>query len=118
MTSKAPAWVGPSAPTNPARSIAKRTGRALNGDVVHDLVVGALQEGRVDRGEWLVAFHGEPGGEGHRVLLGDADVECSGSGKTSANRSSPVPDGIAAVIATIFSSAFASSISALANTLV
>ena len=47
--SKEPACVGPSAPTSPARSIAKRTGRLLDRDVVHDLVVGALQERRVDR---------------------------------------------------------------------
>ena len=31
-------------------------GQALDGDVVHDLVVGALQEGRVDGGERLEAF--------------------------------------------------------------
>ena len=49
--------------------------QALDRDVVHDLVVGALQEGRVDRGERLVAFGREAGGEGHGVLLGDADVE-------------------------------------------
>ena len=49
--------------------------QALDRDVVHDLVVGALQEGRIDRGERLVAFGGEPGREGHGVLLGDADVE-------------------------------------------
>ena len=47
----------------------------LDRDVVHDLVVGALQEGRVDRGERLEAFGRKPGGEGHAVLLGDADVE-------------------------------------------
>ena len=47
----------------------------LDGDVVHDLVVGALQEGRIDGGERLVAFGGEAGGKGHRMLLGDADVE-------------------------------------------
>jgi hypothetical protein len=29
--------------------MAKRTGRLLDRDVVHDLVVGALQEGRIDR---------------------------------------------------------------------
>ena len=51
--------------------------QALDRDVVHDLVVGALQEGRVDGGERLVAFGREPGGEGHAVLLGDADVEAA-----------------------------------------
>ena len=50
-------------------------GQALDRDVMHDLVVAALQEGRVDRAERLVAFGRKTGGEGHRVLLGDADVE-------------------------------------------
>ena len=44
---------------------------------MHHLVVGALEEGRVDGGEGLEAFGGEPGGEGHRVLLGDADIEAA-----------------------------------------
>ena len=92
-------------------------GETLHGDIVHNLVVGALEEGRIDGGKRLVAFGGEPGGEGHRMLLGDADIEAA-SGKTSAKRSSPVPDGMAAVMATILSSARASSISACANTLV
>jgi hypothetical protein len=47
----------------------------LDRDVVHDLVVGALQEGRIDRAERLHALGREAGGEGHRMLLGDADVE-------------------------------------------
>ena len=47
----------------------------LDRHVVHDLVVAALQEGRIDRAERLVAFGRQAGGEGHRVLLGDADVE-------------------------------------------
>ena len=47
----------------------------LDGDVMHDLVVGALEEGRIDGGKRLQAFGGKSGGEGHRVLLGDADVE-------------------------------------------
>ena len=55
--------------------MAKRTGRLLDRDVVHDLVVGALQEGRIDRRERLEALGREAGGEGDAVLLGDADVE-------------------------------------------
>ena len=47
----------------------------LDRDVVHHLVVAALQEGRIDRAERLVAFGRKARGEGHRVLLGDADVE-------------------------------------------
>ena len=49
----------------------------LDGDVVHHLVVGALQEGRIDRGERLEAFGGKPAAERHRVLLGDADIEAA-----------------------------------------
>jgi hypothetical protein len=47
----------------------------LQADVVDDLVEGALQEGRVDRAERLVALGRHAGGEEHGVLLGDADVE-------------------------------------------
>ena len=47
----------------------------LDRDVMHDLVVGALQEGGIDRRERLVALGGQPGGERHRMLLGDADIE-------------------------------------------
>ena len=50
-------------------------GQALDGHVVHHLVVGALQEGRIDGRERLEAFRGQARGEGHAVLLGDADVE-------------------------------------------
>ena len=49
----------------------------LDRDIVHDLVVGALQEGRVDRRERLHTLGREAGGEGHRVLLGDADIEAA-----------------------------------------
>ena len=47
----------------------------LDRDVMHDLVVGALQEGRINRRERPKALRREPGGEGHRMLLGNADVE-------------------------------------------
>ncbi len=50
----------------------------LDHDVMDDLVIGALQEGRIDGAERLVAFAGEAGGEGHGVLLGDADIEGAG----------------------------------------
>ena len=42
---------------------------------MHDLVVGALQEGRIDGAERSIAFRRQPRREGHRVLLGDADIE-------------------------------------------
>ena len=47
----------------------------LQADVVHDLVVGALQEGRVDRRHRLAPLQGEARREQDRLLLGDADVE-------------------------------------------
>ena len=47
----------------------------LDGDVMHHLVVAALQEGRVDRAERLVAFGGQARRKGHGMLLGNADVE-------------------------------------------
>ena len=47
----------------------------LDRHVVHDLIVAALQEGRIERAEGLVALAGEAGGEGDGMLLGDGDVE-------------------------------------------
>ena len=52
-------------------------GQALDRHVVHHLVVGTLKEGRVDGGEGLKALGGEPRGESHRMLLGDADIEAA-----------------------------------------
>ena len=49
--------------------------QVLDRDVMDQLVVRALQEGRVDRHHRLHAFAGQAGGERHGVLLGDADVE-------------------------------------------
>mmetsp|Transcript_26641 Transcript_26641/g.74473 ORF Transcript_26641/g.74473 Transcript_26641/m.74473 type:complete len:447 (-) Transcript_26641:793-2133(-) len=50
-------------------------GQLLQRHVVDDLVVRALQEGGVDGADRDEALAGEAGGEGHGVLLGDADVE-------------------------------------------
>ena len=47
----------------------------LDRHVMDDLIIAALEEGRIDRAERLVAFGREAGGEGDRMLLGDADVE-------------------------------------------
>ena len=66
--------VAPSAPTSPARSRAKRTGRFW----IDDLVVGPLQKRGIDGAERLVAFRRHAGREGYRVLLGDAHVEGAG----------------------------------------
>ena len=48
--------------------------QVLEGHVVDDLVVRALQEGGVDGDHRLEPFCSETGGERDRVLLGDADV--------------------------------------------
>ena len=48
--------------------------QVLQRDVVDQLVVGALQEGGIDRDDRLEPFAGQAGGEGHRMLLGDADI--------------------------------------------
>ena len=40
-----------------------------------DLVEGALEEGRVDRGKGLHAVGGKPRGEGHGMLFGQPDIE-------------------------------------------
>ena len=89
-----------------ARAVHREAHRQfLDRHVVHDLVVGALQEGRVDRGEGLQALAGEAGGEGHRRAARRCRHRRQRSGNRSANLSRPVPDGIAAVIATMRSSA-------------
>jgi hypothetical protein len=49
--------------------------QVLDRDVVDQLVVAALQEGRVDRADRLQSLAGQTRGERDRVLLGDADVE-------------------------------------------
>ena len=53
-------------------------GQGLYGDVMHHLVEGALQEGRIDGAEGFHPLGREAGGEGHRVLFGDADIEGAG----------------------------------------
>ena len=70
------AGVGRAVRADQARAVDREAhGQVLDRNVVHHLVVGALQEGRIDRAEGLQTFGREPGGEGHRVLFGDADVE-------------------------------------------
>ena len=91
---------------------------ALEADVVDDLVEGALEEGRVDRGDGLGALDREAGGEEDRVLLGDADVVVLlGDARRRASRG-PVPPAIAAVIPTTRGSRSASATRASAKTLV
>jgi len=50
-------------------------GQVLQRDVMHDLVEGALQERRIDRRERLHAVGRQSGGERHRMLFSETDVE-------------------------------------------
>ena len=77
----------------------KHDRQVLQRDVVDELVVGALKEGRVDRHHRHEALAGQPGGEGDRVLLGDADVEVA-LGCSCAKRTRPEPSRIAGVMPT------------------
>ena len=70
------AGVGWAIGANVASAIDREAHRqVLNRDVVHHLIVGALEKGRVDRAERFVTLAGQSHGEGHRVLLGDPDIE-------------------------------------------
>src|SRR5215471_20955493 len=51
--------------------------QTLDGNVVNHLVIGALQEGRIDDGEWLETFGRKTARKCHGMLLGDADIECA-----------------------------------------
>ena len=53
----------------------KTHGQVLQGDVVDDLIVAALQKGRVDRAEGLVTLRRKSRRKGYGVLLGDARIE-------------------------------------------
>jgi len=62
-------------PDEPSAIDRKTNRQALDRDVMHDLIVPALQERRIDRGERLHAFRREACRERHGMLLGDTDVE-------------------------------------------
>ncbi len=62
--------------THHARAVeAEDYGQPLDRDVVDDAVIGALQEGRVDRDHGPDALRGEPRRKGSRMRFRDADVE-------------------------------------------
>jgi hypothetical protein len=73
--SKDPVVRGTVGPDESAAVEREHHGKVLQRDVVDELVVRPLQEGRVDRDDRLHAVHREARGERDRVLLGDADVE-------------------------------------------
>ncbi len=66
---------GPVVVRKPGAIHAENDRQVLQGHVVDDLVVGALQEGRVDGDHRLDALGGETGRKQDGMLLGDADVE-------------------------------------------
>jgi hypothetical protein len=53
----------------------KANGKVLDRDVVDQLVIGALEEGRVDCAERAIALRGKSGSEGYGMLFGNADIE-------------------------------------------
>ena len=69
----------------------ERHRQVLQRDVVDQLVVGALQERRVDRHHRARALAGHAGGERHRVLLGDRHVEVAIREAASRTRRGPSP---------------------------
>ena len=73
--SNAPAWVQPSAPDQPGAIDREAHGQVLDRDIVHHLVVGALQEGRIDRRKGRMPSAARPAAKVTAVLFGDADVE-------------------------------------------
>ena len=58
----------------PAAVNAERHWKILGGNVVDDLIVGALQECRIHRHNRPHALRGQAGCKGHGMLLGDADI--------------------------------------------
>ena len=66
----------------------KTHGQVLQGHIMHHLIIGALQEGGINRTERLIALGCEPGGKGHRMLLGNADIKGAG-GKGPAKQVEP-----------------------------
>ncbi|SRN40704.1 Uncharacterised protein [Shigella flexneri] len=47
----------------------------MNCHVMQHLIIGALQEGGVDRDNGFVSTNRQTGGKGHCVLLGNSHVE-------------------------------------------
>ena len=86
----------------------------LQRDVMDDLVVGALQKRRIDRAEGLKPSAARPAAN-VTACCSAMPTSKQRSGKALPKWSSPVPSGMAAVIATILSSRLASAISASAK---
>ena len=72
---EAPGMRRPVSPDQPRPINRKPHRQPLQCHVMHDLVIAALQEGRVDRDERLQPRRRHPCGKGDPVLLGDPHVE-------------------------------------------
>ena len=61
--------------THQARAIDRKEYRQiLDSNVVHNLIIGALCERRIDRHHWVNARTGQPRGKRHRVLLSNGHI--------------------------------------------
>ena len=68
--------VGGAVGTDQATAIDREDHRQiLQRHVMDQLIVAALQEGRIDRHDRFQALAGQTGREGHRMLLGDAHIK-------------------------------------------
>ena len=47
----------------------------LQRHIMHDLVIGALQKGRINRAKGLEPFGSKPSRESHRMLFGNANIK-------------------------------------------
>ena len=93
-------------PHKPGAVNRKAHGQPLQRDIVDDLIIAALQEGRIDRAERPQPPRRHPGAEGHPMLLGNADIEAPIREPLGKKVQSGAP-GIAAVTAVISGSASA-----------
>ena len=64
-------------PNQPGAVNRKADRQALNGDVMHDLIIAALQEGGIKRAERLQPACCHTRAEGNRVLFGDAHIKAA-----------------------------------------
>ena len=69
-----PLWLGAVVAGEAGAVEHDRHRQPVQGDVHQQLVERPVEEGRVERDDRMQPGRGEPGGRGHRVLLGDADV--------------------------------------------
>jgi len=69
-------------------------GQVLQADIVVDLIIGPLEEGRIDGADGLVAVEGQAGGEIHGMLFGDPHiVKLGGQGLGEAGQARPLEHG-------------------------